>query len=39
MFVVRSNRSPDQLKLWVVTAGEWPARVDFGELTVEAKVY
>lgn len=39
-FVVRSNHGSDQLKVWVIDAGDqWRALIDFGDLTAEAKVY
>ena len=39
-FAVRSNRGSDELRLWVVAPqSEWRARLEFGDLTAEAKVY
>ena len=39
-FAVRSNHGSDELRLWVVEPqSEWRARLDFGDLTAEAKVY
>jgi uncharacterized protein DUF6228 len=39
-FAIRSNRGSDQLVLWTVKPrDEWRARLDFGDLVAEAKVY
>jgi len=39
-FVIRSNRGADRLVLWPVKPrDQWRARVDFGDLTAEGKVY
>ena len=38
--VIRSNHGGDQLKVWTIKPGDqWRARIDFGDLTAEAKVY
>ena len=37
---IRSNRGSDQLVLWAVKPrDQWRARLDFGDLVAEAKVY
>jgi hypothetical protein len=39
-FRVRSNARGDELRLWVVKPGDqWQAKLEFGDLTAEAKVY
>ena len=38
--LLRSNQGSDQLLLWAVKPGdEWRARIDFGDLSAEAKVH
>jgi hypothetical protein len=39
-FAIRSNRGSDQLVLWTVKPrDQWRARLDFGDLVAEAKIY